>query len=160
MKRKRFYRHLENLQKSDRRGYTVFAHTTVYSCLYRNIPPPKTESKNTPLYFSTLLLKLLTPSRYSVLYHGIMQSYDWINFFISSHVFIQPQEWIKSSATITGWFSILRTQNKQPLYATHEYRRCSVYWTISCWKNPLLTELFNIDNSTAEKLILFPTYCS
>ena len=31
---------------------------------------------------------------------------------------------------------------------------------ISCWKNSLSTELFNIDNSTAEKLILFPTYCS
>jgi hypothetical protein len=108
----------------------------------------------------TLLLKLLSPSPYSALYHGIMQSYDWINFFISSHVFIHPQEWIKSSATIAGWFSVLRTQNKQPLYATHEYRRWSLYWTISCRKNPLSTELFNIDNSTAEKFILFPTYCS
>ncbi len=103
----------------------------------------------------TLLLKLVTPSPYSVLYHGIMQSYDWINFFISSHVFIQPQEWIKSSATIAGWFSVLRTQNKQPLYATHKYRRWSLYWTMSCWKNPLSTELFNIDNSTAENWSYF-----
>ena len=108
----------------------------------------------------TLLLKLLSPSPYSMLDPGCMHWYDRINFSISSHVFNEPQEWIKSSATITGWFSVLRTQNKQPLYATHEYRRWSLYWTISCWKNPVSTELFNIDNSTAEKLILFPTYCS
>ncbi len=91
----------------------------------------------------TLLLKLLTPSPYSLLDHGRVHWYDRINFSISSHVFIEPQQWIKSSATITGWFSVLRSQKRHPLHATNEYRKWSLFRMISCWKNPLLTELFD-----------------
>ncbi len=98
---------------------------------------------NSQVTYPTLLLKLLTPSPYSMLGHGLMHWYDRIIFPISSHVFNEPQEWINSSATITGWFSVLRTQKRQPLHATDEYRIWSIYSTISCRKNPLLTELFN-----------------
>jgi hypothetical protein len=50
-----------------------------------------------------LLLKLLTPPPYSMLDHGHTHWYDRIIIYISSHVFNKPQEWIKCSATITGW---------------------------------------------------------
>ncbi len=39
-----------------------------------------------------LLLKLLTPSPYFMLDHGLMHWYDRIIFSISSHVFNEPQE--------------------------------------------------------------------
>ncbi len=72
--------------------------------------------------------KLLTPSQYSMLDHGRMHCYSKINFFITSHVFNEPQEWIKSSGTITGWFSVIRTQKRHTLNATDEHRN----WSIDC----------------------------
>ncbi len=74
---------------------------------------------------------------------------------MASHVLNESQEWIRPSTTITGWFSGLSSQNTQSLHATHEYRRCSVYWKISCWRNTLLTELFNFENSTAGCALCF-----
>ncbi len=101
------------------------------------------------------LLKLLTPSHSSMLDHGHVHSYDRIYFSMASHVLNESQEWIRPFATLTGWFSVLRSQNTQSLHATHEYRRCSVYLTISWWRNPMSTELFNTENSTEDCAFCF-----
>ena len=135
--------------------YWATMHPIELICTLLNYPAPYWATLH-PIWATqhpTLLLKLLTPSPYSLLDHGRMHCYDRINFSVSSHVFNQPQEWIKSSATITGWFSVLRTQNRHPLHATNEYRKWSIYRMISCWKNPLSTELF-------DDIILRLTFCT